>query len=318
MQKVGFAVFLTAATVFLADSALAQSFDGTAARNPVSHELIQQAASLRAHWAELVARGKAPAKIVEPSVAGGKILTPKVNVTREPGVPEIQITVKSGTVGISGLQVTASPPSGSGSVIANISLPAYPPGQSTITVKSLIQSPFSSSALGLYAQPGVWSISQILLATEDGNFIIYGPAQIASLFSGGATFTLVNPNTPDITPPVAGLGTILTPSVSLSSSAPTAAAQLAATDDVSGVSNGEVTFTAPGDGFSQFSVFKAKDAPARSATLVMSDLLSSSLATGTYTISSFSICDYAGNCLFDSAPADIAKHFSSTTISVTP
>jgi hypothetical protein len=302
------------ATALFAASATAQPFTTT---NYVPQKMLLQAAMLRAHWAERVARGEAPATVVEPSVAAGKILTPAIDVTKAPGLPEIQLTLKSGTAGLDSVQVTLSSPSGAHSLFASVALPSYPPGHTMFVINSLLQSPFTNSALGLYAEPGAWSISGILLLSGDSQFISYGPAQIATLFPGGATVQVANPGTPDVKPPVPGHGTILTSTVSLSSAEPYAAVRLNAKDDVSGIYSGSVNFSAPGGYPNVFGVYGTIDAPVLSGSLTMSNALSSGLTPGTYTIDGFTLCDYAGNCVSDSDSADIDKHFGSTTISVT-
>jgi hypothetical protein len=283
----------------------------------VPAQMVRQAEMLRARWAELVARGEAPATVVEPAVTAGKILTASIDVTKAPGLPEIQLTLKSGTVGLESVQVTLSSPSGAHALFASVTLPSYPPGQTKFVINSLLQSPFTNSALGLYAEPGGWSISGILILSGDSQFISYGPAQIATLFPAGATVQVANSGTPDVKPPVPGHGTILTSTVSLSSAEPFAAVKLNGKDDVSGIYSGSVNFSAPGGYPNVFGVYGAIDAPVLSGSLTMSNALSSSLTPGTYTIDSFSLCDYAGNCVSDSDSADIDKHFGTTTISVT-
>jgi hypothetical protein len=260
---------------------------------------------------------QAPAKVKNPSLLAGKILTPSIDVTKAPGLPEVQLTFRAGTNGFGSAIVTLSSPSSLHSASTNIGFPAYPPDPSRAVVKTLLQLSSGFNTPTLYLPAGNWSISQITIFTPNVfPPITYSGTQLAALFPQGTIITVANPNTPDVKPPVAGDGTIVTPTVSLSSSNPYAVVKMKARDDVSGIVSGGVTFIGP-SGAGEFSVYTSLGAPIKSGTLVESSPLSSTQATGTYVINGFYVCDYAGNCLNDNNPADINEHFSSTMITVT-
>ncbi len=286
-------------------------------RPDIRAQAMTTQAVLRAQWAERVRLGQAPATGTEPSLTGGRVLTPSVDVTKAPGLPELQLAFNTGTVGIANLQVELSSPSGSHNFFANIVLPSYPPPSGKLVISALLAPEAVMSGFGLYAEPGTWTVSAVELFSQDGQFIYYGGSQIAALFTGPASVDVVNPGTPDTTQPVAGHGAILTPTVSLSNAQPYAAVKLSATDNLSGVSYGGVGFSLAENPSTTFSLSGQFDAPKPKGTLVLSYLLPSAQTTGQYSISSYFVCDYAANCLYDNTPAGIAAHFDRTVIKVT-
>lgn len=319
MRQTAYALAGTAVAL-LASAAHAQVAGLPRTPQDIRAQTVAAQTALRAQWAKRVERGSVPATGTEPSLVAGRVLTPSVDVTKAPDVPEVQLTFNTGTVGISGIQVELMSPSGNHALVAGINVPTYPPPSGKLVIKSLLSSPFSNGGLGLYAEPGTWVIAFIQFISQDGQVTFLGASQLASLFKGPASVGVVNPGTPDFTLPVAGHGTILTPTVSLSSAQPYAAVKLSATDNLSGVFTGDVGFSLPGNPSptTSFSVYGQFDAPLLKGTLILSDLLPSSLTTGAYTINSYYVCDYANNCLYDNTPAGIAAHFDKTTITVTP
>ena len=317
MRHTAFALAGTLAAL-LVSGADAQVTFQPGSRADIRAQALATQAALRAQWAERVRRGLVPATGTEPSLTGGRVLTPSVDVTKAPGVPEIQLNLNTGTIGVSNVQVGLISPSGKHSLFSNINLPIYPPPAGKLVLKTLVSSEAPVSVLGLYAEPGSWTIDLVEIFSQDGQLAFYNAAQIAVLFNGPASVDVTNPGTPDTTPPVAGHGTILTPTISLSSTQPYAAVKLVGTDNLSGVSSGGVTFSLAGNPAAIFSVSGQFDAPPRKGTLTLSYLLPPSLTTGVYNITSYDLCDYANNCLSDSTPAGIAAHFDKTTITVTP
>lgn len=72
--------------------------------------MLERAAALRAAWAAKSA--PIPSTTENPSVISGKVLTPTIDVQKAPGLPTIQLTIASGTVGADGLQISLVSPSG--------------------------------------------------------------------------------------------------------------------------------------------------------------------------------------------------------------
>lgn len=67
-------------------------------------------------------------------------------------------------------------------------------------------------------EPGLWTITYAYVVDFAGNYVNYNQAQLAAL--GNTTFTVLNTRGHDLVAPILTSGQILTPSVSLSSSAP--------------------------------------------------------------------------------------------------
>ena len=289
---------------------------GAVAQGAAQSQFAQHAAELRARWDARVAAGQAPANPTEPSITSGKILTASVDVTKPPGVPAIQLTLDSGTAGVYGGTATLLSPDGNHLVFAQIFVPDYPPAPTHYAFSTLLQSSFISGSLGLYAQPGTWTIQSIDLGSGDGHFISYGNAQLAALFHAPAAFTVINPNPVDTKPPAIGNGTILTPTVSLSAPHPFALIRLPVADNLSGVANVSILFNPSNVGFG-LSISAAPGVPLKRGVLTADYELPATLATGTYTIISVIVCGAAANCSTLNTPAAIAEHFKSTTITVT-
>jgi hypothetical protein len=275
----------------------------------------QKTATLRAQWARLVAEGKAPSVITEPSLVAGKVLTPRIFVTRPPGIPQVELELDAGTVGIDSVSVLITSPSGLHSVEAfGIGLPLYPPQSRHTKFALQINPPFFAGGFGLYTEAGNWHVQQVMVQSKDGNSVTYEPSEIAELFS--STIVNIVSKTPDVTPPTAGSGAILTPTVSLSASTPQFVASLAVADNLSGVASAYLTIQPPGNGFNT-SAYLSVAAPLLKGTVYPVLSLTAQSIVGTYTITGYSVCDYASNCLSDTVAADIKKLFGATTFEVT-
>lgn len=129
---------------------------------------------------------------------------------------------------------------------------------------------------------------------------------------------MINNGTPDITPPTFGTGKILTPSVSLSSAMPVFAVRLAVADNLSGVTFANILINPPGSTFPAAGAYVDLLAPALKRTVIAAwQPDPAKTVIGTYTISSINVCDFAGNCVNDTFPADIKKTFGTTTFQIT-
>ncbi len=273
--------------------------------------------SLRQQWAARAALGRSPTAIVEPSVSAGKILTPTVNVGLAPGVPELQITVKSGTVGLNSFIVSMTSPSGLRSVSTGfVSPPGYPAEPRTETIKFQVTSPFTNDGFGLYTQPGGWTLSGLTLFAKDGQIVNYNGTEIAALFPS-LTVNVVNDGTPDVTAPAILNGSILTPTVSLSAASPIFAARLGVKDDVSGVASVSLGISGPAGSSINTNAYVATSAPVLKGSVIPYLQIQATYPAGTYTITSVGACDVAQNCTYVTASADIASILGTTTFDVT-
>jgi hypothetical protein len=288
-----------------------------AAPSRASVELARQSEFLRARWAELAARGLTPATIVEPSLGASKILTPSINLGEAPGAPIVQLALNAGTVGYYALFASLISPSGSHEVGVGLEVPALPTNPEKRQFVVLLQSPFTSGeGFNIYSEAGVWTLQSINLSSNDGQLISYSGSQLASLFPG-LTVNVVNKGTPDITPPKAGKGKILTPTVSLGSTAPYFAARLPVSDSNSGVQSVSLSIIPPGSNFPSNSAYSPLAAPVKAGDVTAYATFNASSPTGTYTISAFQVCDYAGNCLYKTSAADIEAAFGASSFEVT-
>ena len=301
---------------------------GTVCLSPLANASPQQAAflrqraqaltdALRNQWAERKAAGLTPAVVTEPSLVAGAILTPSIDVGVAPGVPALQITVKAGTVGLNAFIATIASPDGLHSVSTSfLTPPAYPAEPAKQTIKFVIASPFSNSGFGLYTVPGRWMLSSVTLFTKDGQIVEYGPGQLPALFPS-TTVNVTNNGTPDSAPPTARKGVVLTPTVSLSAAAPVFAARVYVKDDVSGVGSVNIGIAGPaGTNFSTGAYDQPLD-PVTEGSAIPSATLPANSPVGTYTITSFGVCDVAQNCTFVDSQAEIEALFGTTTFTVT-
>ena len=253
----------------------------------------------------------------EPTLTAGRVLTPAINVTQAPGFPVVELTINTGTVGLSSLLVSVLSPSGQHSVSTSfVNPPVYPAPPKVLHLKVAIVSSFTNQGFGLYTEPGAWSVQSVTFFNKDSTLTNVSGTQLAALFANASTIQVTNPASPDVTPPKIDNATILTPTVSLSATTPVAAIRIPAIDTGSGLTSAFVNLSLPGV-FGGLGLAASLTAPADHADLIAYTPVAANTQTGTYTITSASVCDYAGNCAQLNTPSAIAAHFSTTTITVT-
>ena len=296
--------------------ARAQSAAVATQQDPAAARASSIVAALRVQWQQRLRTGQVPAEVVEPKATAASILTPTIDVTQAPGVPEMQLRLNAGTVGLASFQVALISPSGSHVINRFVEVPNYPSAPVNKVFK--IQISENGSGLGLYAEPGAWTLFLVQLYANDGSVISYAANTLTPLFQGPSTVNVLNPGTPDTTPPEIGAGSILTPTVSLSSSAPVLAVKVPVRDDLSGVASGFLVFTGTGSQTARISASPVILSPAMSGSVTAAANLSyTNPPAGTYELTQATMCDAAGNCKQLSTPAEIAAHFSPSTFSVT-
>lgn len=279
---------------------------------PERDQAMQLAASLRSQWTGRQASGQAPMSVVEPSIVSGRMLTSSVNVGRAPGVPQMQVTLNAGTVGTLYFSTVLQSPSGIHSAVATTFLPAYPAQAGNQAVSFLATPSQGSSGFGLYAEPGVWTLSSITMISGDGQFLSYDAGQLAALFPAPSV-TIVNAAA-DITPPTVGAGSILTPVVSVGGPSPFFAVNLSVADAQSGVSQVVVGFSGPPGSNVYLGANSALTLPLKKGQVVAYARMAPDTVRGNYTITSLSVCDAAGNC---TTPPSAAATFPQTAFQVT-
>ena len=300
--------------VLNAAPALAQSSDTV---HPTS-DMQRLSTELRRQWAQRLASGSISGNVIEPSISSGKILTPHVDVARAPGIPALQVVLQSGSVGAAMVEAQfASPVSGAFVSIPTVAIPPYPPEPASETVRLQDGFPFGSGAASLYVAPGVWHLQDMVVLSNDGQFVTYGAAQLASLFPSLTVDVANSSGTPDVAAPTIGHGRILTPIVSAGSPSPYVAARLTVADNLSGVSAASVTIGGPAGSHATFSLQTSLSFPVRKGQVDAYALLPSDAAPGTYTIIRVLALDVAGNTLTLDSPADINAVFGTVTFTVT-
>jgi hypothetical protein len=274
--------------------------------------VAKRAHALRTAW---LASGRAVPASGEPYIVSGKVLTPAVNVQVAPGQATVSLVIAPGAVGVDDLQVGIVSPSGQHSVGTFFTqVPSYPV-KAKFALPVRIVEPFGGAGLTLYSEPGAWTVNSLSITSEDGNTISYTAAEIATLFGNDTTIQVTNNASPDTTPPTYGKGKILTPTVSLSA-APVFAVTVKVADAISGVQSVSLDIDPPGSTFPSVFASSVLDAPVQKGDVIAYTNLGASDPIGTYTIASFSVCDYAGNCVTDSTAAGIQKTFGATTFQV--
>ncbi len=246
------------------------------------------------------------------------ILTPTIDVTKAPGTPAIELTLKAGTVGAAFVTLGIESPShmhfyqNSG----GLTIAPYPKETSSETVKFQLGYPFADGSSSLYTAPGAWQLYTLNIISNDGTNITYSGQTLAALFPS-LVVNVQNSATPDTTPPSIGKGTVLTPDVSASGSSPYFAIRLAAHDKVSGVSSVGVVVANEANTFG-FQTNSNVGLPATSANVVSYAMLPAGTAPGTYNINTIFVCDFAGNCNILNTPAQVGAALGATTFQVTP
>jgi len=258
--------------------------------------------------------------IPPPSITGGKIITPTLDVSKPNAYIKLSVEISAqGQYALSSFGLTS--PSGE---IYTVLGEILPPGTTSGTVAAGTSSSLNGGRISGpggptttlnepvgYLQPGTYTITSAGIEDYAGNTTSYDASQIAALFNGN-TITIVNPNTPDYTPPKIVSAAILTRKVSRSAPLPYVAIRMNATDDYSGVASLEAFAItgAPGGGVEPAATAAP---PFTKGSLTTFMQVAPTLPTGTYLIDELYACDAAGNCLVDANPTDINAIFKGKT-----
>ena len=250
---------------------------------------------------------------VAPTITAGQILTPAIDVTQPPPAPKVKLQIDG--IADSIMFIWTGP---SGQTFNSWFVGGLWSGSKVFQAyNAATPAQGFELAFNLYTQPGKWKLSSIEICNQVVMCTSYGSAQLNTLF-GNLGLKITNPNHFDIAPPVASAAVITTPSVSLAKS-PTVRINLTARDNLSGIFTIAVQLNTPGQ-FNPIYVFAnlaSNDIP-RAGTFRLSSVLAPTTPTGTYTVSSVFLEDYAGNIGGTSDSAQIATLFGGkTTIDVT-
>ena len=257
-----------------------------------------------AHWWQLDGTAAAAARV--PAIDSGEILTTDLHVQTAPGSPAVNAKFTAAN-GISSIVFGFTSPSGR---VVDV---GYSFQQKPTPATGQIKVQPAGFSLGLYAEPGVWTMT--FASIEDNSDLVtyYMGSDLAALFPS-LTMNVYNNNKPDFTPPTFSTGTIVTPTVDASESTAYFKATLKVADDVSGVSSIYIDIQAT-NGFQGFA--RANIPAPTKAGMVMASVNIAGGASGTWTITGIQIEDAAGNEADDFSAADIKKAFGTTTFTVT-
>ncbi len=294
---------------------------------------VRMQAEVQAHAAEIrhawIASGHkaAPPTASTCQVTGGKILTPKLNLTNQPAAPEVQVSFSGCPAeGISEIFVYFYPTI-TGQYLYSFYDPSTyssPPQTHGTVAFQVVGGSYGYGEFNVFSAPGTWTLENLYIYDRTGNYRSYGQANLAALFPN-VTIKLVNKLKPDTAPPLFTAAQVLTPMVSKSSSWPAFGAKLTLSDDVSGVSSTSVTVCPPaGSSASCVGWNSYVSVPVLSGNVKDYDYLCdpsthdcSAVPKGTWTIYGYGACDVANNCASDYNAADIMALFGTTTFRVT-
>jgi len=259
--------------------------------------------------AALAARSARPGLDL-PEILSGAIATPTVTIGKAPALPEIDFAYKAPS-GLQNVTFLFFSPSGS----QNIQLTYSPAAPGAHAGKIKLQNSLGGT-LSLWSEPGAWQLAGAEINGFSGEEVYYTQAQLAAILPT-TSFTLVNRNPADITPPAAVAGTFLTPTISLSATYPYAAGELTVTDDVSGAATAEIDIISPTQQY--YAMYGNAPRPGKTGKIVAGLNIGSlpNPPTGTWTIAGYVITDAAGNYLADYTEADIRALFGTTKFEVT-
>ena len=258
--------------------------------------------SIRFEGGLAVAIGLAIPANAAPSITAGAIATLSVNVRIGPATPAVKLTVDA-PAGVHALSAGFISPAGQG---YNESWIAAAP---SITSGTITLQP-AGQQMPFQAQAGTWQLSSVTIADGAGALTAYAGPQLAAWFPSLA-LTVINKGS-DTTPPAVTAGTILTPTVKLSSAKPYFEAGLTVMDLKAGVKSGSIELMSPdgkvvvAEGYGAAPVKNGK-------LLVAAKLTTASGATGTWKVLACEALDVAN--MF-AAPANCASLFSPATFIV--
>jgi hypothetical protein len=267
------------------------------------------AIALRAQW---LARGHSVqqlAALAPPTITGGSVTASTITVGTAGQYPSLSVAYSADTPGLSYVSVTFLSPSGETAYGGSYSTWYY---TQTGTVSFAIVTP-----LGLYAQPGNWSLASATLVDNAGNSTTYTASQLQALFTN-LSFTVVNTGPSAKAPPKIKSGALLNDTVSLSAKFPVLAANITASDkDGPGIYQAYVLIQPPGQTYSYYS-FLPNALPMARGKVHANNVFASYSPTGTYAIVGFGVCDYANNCSGSNSDAAVVALFGTDSFTVTP
>jgi hypothetical protein len=233
-----------------------------------------------------------------PQILALKTLQTDVNVRTGIGIPMFEMRFATGPSGLNSVQITLTSPSGAQTLPVSLQ-EGLAPSQGAVEI--------GSTQLSIWSEPGAWSVTGLVATDWVGNITTLSAPQIAALKP--APVMVANPGPADTKAPIVSAGTILTPTVSLSTPGAQIGLTLVVADNASGIANAAVLIDGTGGFFAL---------PNISPELILSGTIGLSAPAraypaGSYTIVSVIVCDHANNCLREFNAAQIAAWFGGKT-----
>jgi hypothetical protein len=244
--------------------------------------------------------------VAPPAITAAKILTPSVSVRTAPGYGLFSFTFTApGYYNYNNFIFTG--PSGQ---TVDVGYSIAPPGAEKAG-SIVFFNPFS-----IYTQPGTWTLTEAQIGDLLGNVTVYSGTKLAALFPS-LTLKIVNTGPYGSTAPTVTSGKIETPKVSLSGKLPFFRATLAATDDLSGIESTYIYLNEPdGTAYPGFPLILQTTQGLKVNATAGVLLNTPGLPTGTWSVTGYSVCNVAGNCLTETDAATLKQQFGTTTFDV--
>lgn len=239
-----------------------------------------------------------------PALFAFSILTPIVDMDSGDDKARFALTTLDNAAGVKLVEITLTSPSGStieGSVTVENSTP-------------VLYTEFATDTFNKYAEAGIWTVSELKITDAAGSSLSLDTAYLTAL-DYPTTVTLINANSDPDKPSLLNFE-ILTPTVDVSGATPYASYRFQVTDSPAGVARMAATLQSPSG--SQFRIGE-KTLATENQTSVDEQIDSESFDVyselGTWTVTSVTISDHAGNVL-QLETADLTTSGFATTLTV--
>jgi len=241
-------------------------------------------------YADLVARGFDHSLTVINSLGDAllpnldlfNVLTPTVDLTAGDSVAAFRVEANDSPAGIGRIHVNLRSPSGD---VYRWAETRFSGNQTSVAVD------INSNAFDSFAEPGVWTVTELALVDEAGNKRIYTTTDLTG--SGYPVEVTVISNL-DTTPPMLDFFEIITDVVDPTPGDVRAACNVTVSDTQSGVHNVVVTLTSP-SGFVLLSSHNALDDPTTLNTRIDSEAFAKNAEGGIWSVSQVDVVDASGN-----------------------
>ncbi len=240
------------------------------------------------------------ADYVAPALLAFDILTPVVTIADNSSVASFALTAMDNSSGVKDVTVVLSSPSGQEvRAIVNQETPS-----------TMLYLNFDSEVFSLYAEAGIWKVTELTLGDAAGNVRTLGTEALEE-HAFPTDLEVINANS-DIGAADLLDFVILTPSVDLADPDPKASFTVSASDSPAGIQRINVTLRSPTGTSFRWGEMVDNAYPTSFNGQIDSNSFDSYAETGTWTVSELAIIDAAGNALRLNTTALTDLGFSTT------